>query len=44
MRTIFSLLVWSFKLLPVAPALSSYRAHDGITHRPQQCYVRLALA
>lgn len=41
MRTILTLIFWNFKLLPVAPELSSYRGYDRVTHRPQQCYVRL---
>lgn len=44
MRTVLTLIFWNFKLLPVAPELSSYRGHDRVTHRPQQCYVRLEAA
>lgn len=40
-RTIFSLIFWNYKLLPVAPELSSYRGYDCVTHHPQQCYIRL---
>jgi cytochrome P450 len=42
MKIIFLLIVWNFELRKCPEALSSYNAVDGVTHRPKQCYVRLA--
>lgn len=44
MRTVLTLIIWNFKLLPVPTKLADYRGYDIVAHRPQQCYVRLAEA
>jgi hypothetical protein len=42
MRLVLTLIIWSFELQKCPPDLSGYAAKDGITHAPQQCFVRLA--
>ncbi len=44
LHIILVLLVWNFEFQPTPAELSSYKAVDRLTHQPQQCYVRLALA
>ncbi|KAF2158788.1 hypothetical protein M409DRAFT_71478 [Zasmidium cellare ATCC 36951] len=41
LRIMLVLVIWNFELLPTPPALSSFKAVDGLTHSPQQCYTRL---
>ena len=43
LRIMIALLVWSFELKKTPPELSGYEAVDKLTHRPQQCFVRLGL-
>ncbi|KAK4545246.1 hypothetical protein LTR36_003426 [Oleoguttula mirabilis] len=41
LRTIFTLIIWSFELLPIPEDLGTWAAEDLMTHQPQQTYVRL---
>ena len=41
LRILFTLIVWNFELQLCPAELSSYRAIDGLTHKPQQCFLRL---
>ena len=44
LRLLIVLLVWTFDFQPTPAELSGYGAMDKVTHQPQQCFVRLALA
>ena len=44
LHIILVLLVWNFEFQPTPAELNSYKAVDKLTHQPQQCFVRLALA
>lgn len=35
------LLLWSYKLKQVPGSLSGYEGIDGLTHKPQKCYLIL---
>lgn len=41
LRIVLTLIVWNFELQLTPEALSSWRAIDGVTHRPEQSYLRL---
>ena len=41
MRLMITMIMWNFELLKCPEALSGYAAIDKITHKPQQCYLRL---
>ncbi|KAJ4422998.1 hypothetical protein N0V82_002392 [Gnomoniopsis sp. IMI 355080] len=41
LKLLVTLIVWNFELLPCPEELSSYKAHDNLTNRPDFCYVRL---
>jgi cytochrome P450 len=41
LRTMLALIVWRFVLEPTPEKLSSWFATDGLTHKPDQTYVRL---
>ncbi|KAK7958083.1 hypothetical protein PG988_012931 [Apiospora saccharicola] len=41
MRTLITLVVWNFELLPCPPALSGSKPILVMTNRPKDCYVRL---
>ncbi|KAK4554936.1 hypothetical protein LTR86_008084 [Recurvomyces mirabilis] len=41
LKILIILFVWNFDLQPTPPALSSFAGHDGMTHSPQQCFLRL---
>jgi cytochrome P450 len=41
LRILTVLLLWNFKLLPIAPDLRSYRRREQITVEPADCHVRL---
>ena len=41
LKTLVTLIVWNFELLPCPENLSGYGAFDGLTRRPRQCYVTL---
>ena len=43
LRIMIVLMVWKFELRTTPPELSGYEAVDKLTHRPQQCFVRLGL-
>ena len=43
LRIMIVLLVWEFELKKTPPELSGYEAVDTLTHRPQQCFLRLGL-
>ena len=43
LRIMIVLVVWNFELKKTPPELSGYEAVDKLTHRPQQCFVRLRL-
>ena len=43
LRIMIVLVVWTFELKKTPPELSGYEAVDKLTHRPQQCFVRLGL-
>ena len=40
-RTVMSLLVWNFEMLEIPESLGGYAGFDGISRRPQKCFVRL---
>ena len=40
-RTIMSLLVWNFEMLEIPESLGGYAGFDGISRRPQKCFIRL---
>lgn len=44
LKIIMTLIIWTFELQPTPAALSSFLGQDGVTHEPQQCYLRLAEA
>lgn len=41
LKILTTLIAWNFELLPCGEKLSSYKAHDMLTNRPDFCYVRL---
>lgn len=41
LKILTTLIMWNFELLPCGEKLSSYKAHDMLTNRPDFCYVRL---
>jgi len=41
LRFMIVMVVWSFELEYAGDNLSTYRAEDGVTHRPKQCFVKL---
>lgn len=41
MRTMMAMLVWNFRFLKSAPALSGYGGLEGIARVPKQCYVTI---
>ena len=44
MRIMLVLILWHFELKKAPPELSGYAGVDTLTHKPQQCFVRLGLA
>ena len=43
-KTILSMLIWHFEMLEIPAALSGYAGFDGVSRRPQKCFVRLRRA
>lgn len=41
LRTLMTMIMWHFELLPLPKELAGYKAVAGVTHKPQECYVRL---
>ncbi|KAI1198495.1 cytochrome P450 [Nemania serpens] len=41
LRVIITMILWTFKLLPLPPEVSNFGGEDVNTHRPQQTYLRL---
>jgi len=41
LRTLLTLMLWRFELQKVPEELAGYEATDGLTHKPQGCFVRL---
>jgi cytochrome P450 len=43
LRFLITMIVWSFDMRSAGEKLSSYAAIDGMTRRPKQCYLNLAV-
>lgn len=41
MRILVTVMVWTYEFLPVPEKLAGWEAVDTLTHKPQNCYVRL---
>lgn len=44
LKILVTLIIWNFELQPTPAELSTFAAHDVLTHGPQKCYLRLAEA
>jgi len=41
LRLTIAMLVWKFRFESTPKHLSDFKAEDALTHRPQQCFIRL---
>ncbi|GKT46906.1 cytochrome P450 monooxygenase TRI13 [Colletotrichum spaethianum] len=41
LKLLVTMIIWNFELLPCPQEISTYGPIEGITSRPEQCYVRL---